>query len=522
MQPAKPIAFSYIRFSTPEQAMGDSERRQIEMAQSYADRHGLELDTLSFTDLGISAYRGKNAREGALRALLDRAEAGDIPNGSVLIVESMDRLSRTIPRKAVRILEDLCESGLTVVTLDNGQTYSKQSLNNEPYAFLIAYMVAIRANEESARKGRRVAEAWASKRKRAAEEKLTALCPRWMELNGNRNSFEIIPERAKIVRRVIREALEGRGQERIARGLNEEGVPTFGDGERWHKSTIAKLIRNPAVVGRYQPHMMVDDGADGRRREPAGPLVEGYYPAVVSIEDFAQLQARLADKRAPYVRTGQTITNPLAGLARCGLCGSSMTQVNKGRGSRPRLVCSRAKVGAGCEYHSIHVEEVWHALRNPRLTAEAPYGTEKSQAEWDRLEAERIGQSDYVTNLVRAIAEGGPSIALRAQLTEAERLLADINRRSRALSERMAGETPNSVQRRLAALQAALEEPDIAPTELNARLRESLSSVIIDPANPAKMLAASITFKWLHGGETDLPLGGFGAFPISSKGRHSK
>ena len=66
------IAYSYLRFSTAEQAGGDSRRRQMAMAEKYATEHHLRLDlSLSFRDLGVSAYRGKNAKEGALRAFLE-------------------------------------------------------------------------------------------------------------------------------------------------------------------------------------------------------------------------------------------------------------------------------------------------------------------------------------------------------------------------------------------------------------------------------------------------------------------
>ncbi|KVR83488.1 recombinase family protein [Burkholderia vietnamiensis] len=48
-------AYSYLRFSTPEQAQGDSFRRQTALAEAYAQQHGLELDTtLRFADEGVS------------------------------------------------------------------------------------------------------------------------------------------------------------------------------------------------------------------------------------------------------------------------------------------------------------------------------------------------------------------------------------------------------------------------------------------------------------------------------------
>jgi DNA invertase Pin-like site-specific DNA recombinase len=89
------IAYSYLRFSTPEQAKGDSRRRQLAMAERYAAEHHLRLDKhLSFRDLGVSAFRSKNAKEGALRAFLEAIEHNLVPQESVLLIESLDRLSR--------------------------------------------------------------------------------------------------------------------------------------------------------------------------------------------------------------------------------------------------------------------------------------------------------------------------------------------------------------------------------------------------------------------------------------------
>jgi DNA invertase Pin-like site-specific DNA recombinase len=109
-----PKAYSYLRFSTPEQMQGDSYRRQTAMAEDYAARHGLELDReLTFQDLGVSAYRGKNAETGRLGDFLAAAEAGLVPEGSFLLVESLDRISRQAARKALSILGDITDQGIT-------------------------------------------------------------------------------------------------------------------------------------------------------------------------------------------------------------------------------------------------------------------------------------------------------------------------------------------------------------------------------------------------------------------------
>ena len=91
----KTKAYSYLRFSTADQAKGDSYRRQIALAEDYAKAKSLELDkSLTFQDLGVSAFTGKNRKKGALRAFLDAVEEEIISAGSFLLVESLDRVSR--------------------------------------------------------------------------------------------------------------------------------------------------------------------------------------------------------------------------------------------------------------------------------------------------------------------------------------------------------------------------------------------------------------------------------------------
>ena len=54
-----PLAYSYLRMSTPEQLKGDSLRRQTEATKKYADLNGLTLDqSLKLEDLGVSAFKG--------------------------------------------------------------------------------------------------------------------------------------------------------------------------------------------------------------------------------------------------------------------------------------------------------------------------------------------------------------------------------------------------------------------------------------------------------------------------------
>lgn len=91
----EPKAYSYIRFSSAKQEAGDSERHQVELSKQYTEKHGLILvDQL--TDRGLSAYNGAHRTKGHLGAFLQLVEQGQVAEGSTLIVENLDRLSREL------------------------------------------------------------------------------------------------------------------------------------------------------------------------------------------------------------------------------------------------------------------------------------------------------------------------------------------------------------------------------------------------------------------------------------------
>src|SRR5262245_17499247 len=121
MSPAtSPLAYSYIRFSSPEQAAGDSLRRQTAAAADWCKRHNVTLDrSTTYADLGKSAYLGKhreNPDRHKLAAFLKLVEGGKIPRGSYLIIENLDRLTREHMRPAVTLFFSLLEAGVNIVT----------------------------------------------------------------------------------------------------------------------------------------------------------------------------------------------------------------------------------------------------------------------------------------------------------------------------------------------------------------------------------------------------------------------
>ncbi|MER8745531.1 MULTISPECIES: recombinase family protein [unclassified Mesorhizobium] len=511
-------AYSYVRFSTPEQAKGDSFRRQTEAAEKYAALHGLDMDTkFTFHDLGKSAFRGGNMADGMLGEFLSYVKSGDVEQGSYLLVENLDRVSRETPRKALRTLEDIVDAGVNVVTLSDNRTYTKETLNQDTMMLFASIMYFARANEESATKARRLREAWGNKRKNAAAKPLSALCPGWLRLRDDRTGFDEIPERAAVVSRVFDMTLAGKGQHTIAETLNREGVAPFGTKRRtpaerkaglkpkpadmWHRTYIAKMLADPSVVGTFTPHRIEVTG--GKRRRIPTDTVEGYFPAVIDREMFDRVDA-MTNRRAVRGSSKAGMANILAGLAKCPKCGATMTRVNKGsgpKGGRPYLVCTVAKAkarraaGTGCEYRQVRLNDVEEAIMEKAavLYELLPSTDEALQGEWDRANTAEMAVSDEIENVVKAIERGGHSSALLDRLWQNEAAREDIRRNKADLERRIADTLTNRVQATISELVDAAEgegSRDVAA--INATLRQLFTKVEVDWST------GFLLFHWKH------------------------
>src|SRR5215469_5636971 len=163
------IAYSYIRFSTPDQAKGDSLRRQTELAEAYCQRCGWKLSTASYRDLGVSARRGKNALVGNLGEFLKAIESGAVKPGSALIVESLDRITRQGIDEGYDLIKRILKAGILLVTLSPEREFDVSATKSLSKGALEIQLILERAAEESVRKSVRGKAARAQGRKRARE-----------------------------------------------------------------------------------------------------------------------------------------------------------------------------------------------------------------------------------------------------------------------------------------------------------------------------------------------------------------
>jgi len=190
--------YSYIRFSSTEQRKGDSFRRQTEYAEQYAEENGLLLDdTLKITDLGLSAFHGDHRSKGALGIFLDKVANREIPPGSHLVIEALDRLTRQNVSEAINLLTGLLLNDIVICTAADGIVYRNGDYDINQLIYSALKMAT--AHEESLKKQQRALKTWEGKRADSKNKKLTARAPAWLKLSKNRTYFHVIPDRAEVV-----------------------------------------------------------------------------------------------------------------------------------------------------------------------------------------------------------------------------------------------------------------------------------------------------------------------------------
>ena len=306
--PAVKDAFSYVRFSSKKQADGASLERQLTGTRKYCEENNLILnETLTFRDLGISAYKGDNLQHG-LGDLLQACADGLIPKGSAIVVEALDRLTRQRPRVVSTLLGRFLDdyglevhlTGIKKVLLPESQSAAEEGMD-----LLYVTMLAIRASEEQETKAGRLSDAFGRKRLRV--EKGEALLetndnklPWWVVYNEETEKLESPPERAKTVTEIFTWAADGVTSPEIARRLDAKGTPTWRPrANSWSPSRIRHMILSHGPEGVLESTARSKALGQNFRKE-------GYYPVLVD----ADLATKAREAMAANSRYGRTNSVP--------------------------------------------------------------------------------------------------------------------------------------------------------------------------------------------------------------------
>ncbi|MCX4305357.1 MAG: recombinase family protein [Acetatifactor sp.] len=289
-------------------------------------------------------------------------------------VETGYYLEKIFPRLGVRFVAVNDQYDTLKAGAGNDLVYSIKNLVNDLYARDISL---------------KVNSSLAVKRERGAF--VGAIAPYgYMKSAEDRHKLVVDADAAPIVRDIFRWRLEGEGFARIARRLNDAGVPSpaayryekgylrdkpSNQALLWKALCVQRMTANPAYAG----HM-----AQGKTKKPlAGGLAEVQVPAdewvvvrntheaLVSQEDFDRVQAMADECRRKYCSLRgkhATTENVFKGLLVCADCGVKMvrhknvTPKGTARYSFGCLVYAQNLGGQGCSHKYVREPELAEAV----------------------------------------------------------------------------------------------------------------------------------------------------------------
>ncbi len=319
----------YVRVSTQRQAQAQTIEQQLERLRAHLHSQGVELTSESiFRDDGCS---GATLARPGLDRLRDAVRMGEVTQ---VLVTDPDRLARSYVKLMV-LLEELERAGCEVVFLD-------RPMGRDPQDQLLLQIRGAVAEHE------RTLIAERMRRGRQAKLRAGCLLPWSRAPYGYRldpdcprdpAGVTVEPTEAAVVQELFASYIEDHASlHSLAKHLQKLGIVSPTDRPRWPTNSLRGILANPtytgqAYAGRWRSR------APCRRRSATRPIGKplasstlvpaaqwlpvASIPALVSEEQFARVQAKLAQNRAFARRHNTVHAYLLRALVSCGVCGSS-------------------------------------------------------------------------------------------------------------------------------------------------------------------------------------------------------
>ncbi|HZJ04368.1 MAG TPA: recombinase family protein [Nocardioidaceae bacterium] len=431
----------YARVSTERQAERGTIGSQLAVLRERVGADGHEVAGEYIDD----GHSGARLDRPGLDTLRDGAEAGLFQAVWCL---SPDRLARAYAYQ-VLVLDELTRFGVKVHFSD-----APDLAADDPQAVLLTQVQGVIAEYEKAKIAERYRR---GKLFRARAGEITT----WKAPYGYRRiarseatgpaHLEIYEPEAVVVRRIFTERVGGTTIREICRQLNADAVPSPTGRPTWGHSTVSRLLRNEAFVGRVYYNRTETVAAPGpvrRNRQVPRPREEWISidcPPIVTDEQF-QAASRVAHDNSQWSpRRAEPGTFLLKGLVKCGVC----------------------RVGTNC--HKMRGRNgTWHRYYYCRNHDPLRAGGEERRCPERNIRADAL--DEFVFDHLRAaltepalLLAGEQAVALAQPIPDDELLAAELTRLDRKIAN------ASAERRRLVDLfQAGL----IEMTELQRRSRE--------------------------------------------------
>lgn len=353
---------AYCRVSTDSDEQATSYDAQIEHYTAYIKGHpDWELAGI-FADDGITGTNTKKREE--FNRMIDECMAGNI---DMIITKSISRFARNT-LDCLKYIRQLKDKNIPVF-------FEKENINSmDSKGEVMLTIMASLAQQESQSLSQNVK---LGLQYRYQQGEIQINCARFLGYDKDENKhLVIVPEEAKIVKRIYREYLEGASMLKIARGLEADGILNGAGNERWHTSNINQILRNEKYIGDALLQKTYTVDFLTKKRVKNNGLVPQYYvenshEAIIPREIFMQVQEELIRRRIVHTspngkKRSYSSNHCFAQIIICGNCGEVFRRVhwnNRGKKSIVwRCVSRLENTGLFCDARTVQESTIEQVL----------------------------------------------------------------------------------------------------------------------------------------------------------------
>ena len=345
---------AYCRVSTDSDEQATSYEAQIEHYTEYISKNPDWVLAGIFSDEGITGTNTKKRTE--FNRMIDECMDGNI---DMIITKSISRFARNT-LDCLKYIRQLKEKNIPVF-------FEKESINTmDSKGEVLLTIMASLAQQESQSLSQNIK---LGLQYRYQQGHVQVNHNRFLGYTKDADGHLIIdPNQVEIVRRIYREYLEGFSMDKIAAGLERDGVLTGAGKVKWHTSTINKILRNEKYMGdALLQKTYTTDFLTKKRIKNNGTVpqyyVESDHEAIIPKDIFLLVQEELVRRRV--VRTSKngkrrsySCKHCFAQMVFCGDCGEFYRRVhwnNRGCKSIVWRCCSRLEnTGHACRSRTVN------------------------------------------------------------------------------------------------------------------------------------------------------------------------
>lgn len=345
---------AYCRVSTDSDEQATSYEAQIEHYTEYISKNPDWVLAGIFADEGITGTNTKKRTE--FNRMIDECMDGNI---DMIITKSISRFARNT-LDCLKYIRQLKEKNIPVF-------FEKESINTmDSKGEVLLTIMSSLAQQESQSLSQNIK---LGLQYRYQQGHVQVNHNRFLGYTKDADGHLIIdPNQVEIVRRIYREYLEGFSMDKIAAGLERDGVLTGAGKVKWHTSTINKILRNEKYMGdALLQKTYTTDFLTKKRIKNNGTVpqyyVESDHEAIIPKDIFLLVQEELVRRRV--VRTSKngkrrsySCKHCFAQMVFCGDCGEFYRRVhwnNRGCKSIVWRCCSRLEnTGHACRSRTVN------------------------------------------------------------------------------------------------------------------------------------------------------------------------